>query len=239
LRNKHCPWCREIVLPVDGYSDVKTTKQQIRDLLIAQQQRAMPSFYCCTHGTVRPKNSVCFSPAAAAAPSHAVRSNSERSNGVTVNLITERSTYLCGRDEIQKSSAAYSMFGTQTTENESTDPVLPVVVPETSAVAVGARISGDAPSETTSSQHEDASRRSERRCLDDHVAGIAGDEQVFERTNDLPIDKEDQHIADGEDADDTGGESSSSSNGSSSLTLVPSTDSLLLPVEQQFLKHSR
>jgi hypothetical protein len=196
----------------------------------------MPSFYCCTHGTVWPKNSVCFPPAAAAL-SHAVRSNSERSSGVTVNLIIERSTYLCGRDEIQKSTAAYSMFGTQNTENESTDPVLPVVVPETSAAAVVARISGDEPSETTSSQHEDASRRSEHRCLDDHVVDIAGDEHVFERTNDLPIDKEDQHIADGEDADDTGDESSSS-NGSSSLARVPSTDSLLLPVEQQFLKHT-
>jgi hypothetical protein len=129
------------------------------------------------------------------------------------------------------------MFGTPNTENESTDPVLPTET-SASAVVVVARISGDAPPETTSwSQNEDASRSSERRCLDDdHVADIAGDEHVFERTNDLSIDKEDQHVADG--ADDTGDESSSS-NGSSSLALVPSTDTLLMPpVPQQVLKQT-
>jgi hypothetical protein len=245
LRNKHCPWCREIVLPVDGYSEVKTTKRQIQDLLIAQQQRATPSFYCCAHGTVRPKKSVCLS-----ASSGATRSSSS-GNAAAANLIIERSTYLCSRDEIQK----YNLLPLDTV-NATCDE--PIIDPTPMTAAEGTAPSGDAEqpqwentaaaaitatTTATSAIHsnEGASRRNDDDCcrpLDDLAVEIGDDEHGCKETKVSPMDKkEDQHVAskveEEEEDDDTGDESSltSSSNGSSALSLVPSTDSLLKSVE--------
>lgn len=55
---------------------MQTTKKQIQDLLIAQQQRSLPAFYCCSHGIVRPLA------------------------GKSSSRLDERSLYLCSRAEI-------------------------------------------------------------------------------------------------------------------------------------------
>jgi hypothetical protein len=96
------------VLPVDGYSTIKTTKQQIHDLLTAQQHRNLPSFYCCTHGTVQPKTAL---------HSSSFRHNNDRS---LFDLVMERSNYLCSRKEIHRSSAAPTtlLFGDKRSDQE-------------------------------------------------------------------------------------------------------------------------
>lgn len=56
LQNTGCPWCRKTVLPMDsGFCDStkNTSKQQIQNLLIAQQKRSESSYYCVTHGLVK------------------------------------------------------------------------------------------------------------------------------------------------------------------------------------------
>jgi hypothetical protein len=249
LRNKHCPWCREIVLPVDGYSEVKTTKRQIQDLLIAQQQRATPSFYCCAHGTVRPKKSVCF----VAASSGTTRSSSS-CNAAATNLIIERSTYLCSRDEIQK----YNLLPLDTVNATCDEPIIdptPMTAAEAAIAPAGdaeqpqretttaaAAVTPTTTSTSTIHHNEGASWRNDDddccRPLDDLAVEIGDDEHGCKETKVSPMDKkEDQHVAskveEEEEDDDTGDESSStsSSNGSAALSLVPSTDSLLKSVE--------
>ena len=54
LYQNGCPWCRETVLPVDGYSLPVSERKQIHDLLVAGQQRSLPCFYCLEHGIIRP-----------------------------------------------------------------------------------------------------------------------------------------------------------------------------------------
>lgn len=53
LHQNGCPWCRQTVLPMDGYSEKPVSqRKQIQDLLMAGQQRTKSCFYCIEHGIV-------------------------------------------------------------------------------------------------------------------------------------------------------------------------------------------
>lgn len=55
LRNKECPFCREIFLPIDRIQGSMNLKK-ITELIRAQQHRSAHCYYCLEHGVVRPPN---------------------------------------------------------------------------------------------------------------------------------------------------------------------------------------
>jgi hypothetical protein len=57
LRNKKCPFCREIFLPIDRIQGNMTLKK-ITELILAQQHRSAHCYYCVCHGVVRPPSFV-------------------------------------------------------------------------------------------------------------------------------------------------------------------------------------
>ena len=59
LKKKKCPFCRETFLPTDRLETIQNHRKTVHELILAQQRRSVPCFYCVEHGVVRPSRSDC------------------------------------------------------------------------------------------------------------------------------------------------------------------------------------
>ena len=85
-KNKECPYCREIFLPIDRHQGSVMTLKKINELILAQQTRSAHCYYCLEHGVIRP-------------PSHYSR---KHVNTETFVQIQQRSEHLPSLDELSK-----------------------------------------------------------------------------------------------------------------------------------------